>query len=550
MSGGILLLCAFSLALAVLPLRSADGVADASSGKAPPAGDMVLFPMDDYSIPWRENLKLTLEAPKKYSGNPIMRAGPIEGVDGYGTLLYGTVLKQGSKFRMWYLASPRADSRRQGGVERNILNNTYRPVAYAESMDGIHWVRPSLGLVEFRGNRNNNLVRIEPANEPYANPCDFVAVFYEPEDPDPGRRYKMAYITHDIGRNEASTATAVSPDGLRWKLVNTTMFTKGHFENTSLIKFDGLYYLAGQNIPPFDADLPDGSPAGRVMKVFFSPDFHHWSSGRALAFYRNCYQPKPLSFGQENHMGAGLWNRGNVIVGFYGRWYGDTIVTEPKTPNSPLKGLKMDLGLVISDDAIHYREPVRDFIMVHHGTPEDWDSDAVLQANAFANTDTETYIWYSHWYTSRPNKIPPLPEQLSPTMIQKADSIGLLTLPRDRFGYFSKLLAVSRDRRKSDAVKRDASCLTSRLNLPRAAQLLVNVDDVSPGAALQIALVDDAERPLAGYTAELAASALKAAVHWTGEQQTLPVDTPFRVKVTWPVGVDGAKLYALYIEQQ
>ena len=503
---------------------------------------MVLFPLDDAAIPWRDNLKLTLQKPKKYPGNPIVRPGPEDSVDGLTSTAYGTVIKQGSKFRMWYLAAARADSRIPGDSARM---NFYRPIAHAESTDGIHWEKPDLGLVEFRGKKNNNLVLIEPSNEPYARPYDFIAVLYEPEDPDPNRRFKIAYITQDLPRASGSTATAVGPDGLRWKLVNTTMFTKGHFENTSLIKFDGMYYVAGQNIPPFDGSLPDGSPAGRAMKVFFSPDFRHWSNGRALSFYRNGYEAKPSPFGQEVHMGAGLWNRGNVVLGFYGRWYGDTI---RKMPKYSVKGLKMDLGLVISNDGIHYREPVRDFVMAPHGGDDDWDSEGMEQANAFANTETETLIWYGTWNTSRPDNIPPLPEPFSPEMDKKR-GIGLLTMPRDRFGYFSKLLAVSQERRKEFNAARDASCLTRSLRLTRPAQLFVNVDDVSSGSALQIALVDDAERPLPGYTSQLSSSSLKAPVQWAGRKM-LPANTAFRIKVTWPAGVDNPKLYAMYIEQQ
>ncbi|MGH9396398.1 MAG: hypothetical protein ACRD18_06050 [Terriglobia bacterium] len=521
-------------------------VAEASSGKAPRQGDMVLFPLDDHAIPWRDNLKLTLERPRKYPGNPIIKPGPIEGPDGYECDVYGTVIKQGSKFRMWYLAGPRVDSRIPGDAERLEF---YRPVAYAESADGIHWDRPDLGLVEFRGNKNNNLVLIEPASEPFARPMDFIAVFYEPEDPDPNRRYKMAYITYfSKGRRNlcATTATAVSPDGLRWKLVNTKEFTHGNFENTSLTKFDGLYYLSGQNLPPLDGSLPDGSPAGRVMKVFFSPDFRHWSNGRALAFYRADYVPEPTSYGQEVHMGAGLWNRGNVILGFYGQWHGNTIIRSPKTPGVPLKGLKIDLGLVVSNDAIHYREPVRNFVMAPHGGPEDWDSEGVLQGNAFANTDTETYIWYSTWDTSRPNTIPPLPEQLSESLLRKR-GIGLLTMPRDRFGYFTKLLSVSEE--CGSNVKRGASCVTQSIRLRRPAELYANVDDVSSTLALQIAIVNDAEQPLPGYTSELSESSLKARVRWEGAK-LIPANTPFRIKVTWPMEVDHPKLYALYVEQE
>lgn len=535
--------------LSVPVSASADRVADASSGRSPRPGDMVLFPMDDISIPWRDNLKLTLQAPKKYPGNPVMRMGPSEAPDGNGALAYGTVIKQEGKFRMWYIATPRADSRIPGYVEgkSTMGSDAARPIAYAESADGIHWNKPNLGLVVFRGSKDNNLVLIEPADDPYSLAHDFVAVLYDPEDPDPDWRYKMAYIVYDQPSGSwPSTATAVSRDGLRWKLVNTQAFTKGPFENTSLIKFDQLYYVAGQDGGGHDGGLADGSRAGRVMKVFFSPDFRHWSNGRALGFYRADYLPKPAGLGQEVHMGAGLWNRGNVILGFYGRWHGDTMTKDPKT--GTLTGLKIDLGLVISNDAVHYREPVRNFVAVSHGHDGDWDSEAVLQSNAFANTDAETYIWYTNWDTSQPDAVPPLPLPLSDRMMQKAYGVGLLTLPRDRFGYFSKLLPVSQERNPAYDANRDASCLTRSLTLAAPAELSANVADVSRDSRLLIALVDDAENPLAGYTSELDAESLEAPVTWKGGQKDLPAKTPFRIKVTWPVGVDQAKLYALYIE--
>jgi hypothetical protein len=49
--------------LPVIPLIAADRVAEATSGKTPDPADLVLFPLDDVSIPWRENLKLTLQRP-------------------------------------------------------------------------------------------------------------------------------------------------------------------------------------------------------------------------------------------------------------------------------------------------------------------------------------------------------------------------------------------------------------------------------------------------------------------------------------------------------
>ena len=173
----------------------------------------------------------------------------------------------------------------------------------------------------------------------------------------------------------------------------------------------------------------------------------------------------------------------------------------------------MDLGFVVSNDAIHYREPVRGFVMLPHGGPDDWDSESVLQANAFANTETETYIWYSHWNTSQsdantggPNTIRPLPEKLSDAMLLKGEYVDRLTLPRDRFGYFTKLAPASTRRNPQNSGPQDASFLTRSLRLERAA------DNVSAAQPLEISLVDDAERPLAGYTAKLTNPSLKLPV--------------------------------------
>ena len=44
--------------------------------------------------------------------------------------------------------------------------------------------------------------------------------------------------------------------------------------------------------------------------------------------------------------------------------------------------------------------------------------------------------------------------------------------------------------------------------------------------------------------------ALKAPVAWRDGGRILPVNAPFRIKVAWPVGVERAKLYALYIEHE
>jgi hypothetical protein len=82
--------------------------------------------------------------------------------------------------------------------------------AYAESTDGVTWVKPELGLVAFRGSKKNNLVDVGGA-------WGFVnlKVVKDEADPDASRRYKM--VTHVYFRHNTRLGTLlpfVSADGL------------------------------------------------------------------------------------------------------------------------------------------------------------------------------------------------------------------------------------------------------------------------------------------------------------------------------------------------
>lgn len=514
----LLRVCLFALAAAAL------------AAPAPPPDPVVLFAFDDHTLPWRSNLQLTLERPVKAAENPVVRHGAPASPDGYGALLYGTVLHQDGKFRMWYIAEPRPDATVPGDAERL---RTYRPIAYAESRDGVHWEKPELGLVEFRGNKRNNLILVEPRSEPLATPYDYVSVLDDREERDPSRRYKMVYIAIDAGCRCSVAVTAVSGDGLRWRLVSPRAITEGGFESSGLVRFRGKYYISGQLIlrPPQGVFAP-GVPAGRVLAVYESSDFVHWSKAPALGFWRGGeYTPMAVSYGQETHLGAGLWHRGNVILGLYGRWYGDTV---KGSRENRLAGLKMDLGFVVSNDAIHYREPVPRFSMLVHGAPGAWDSEALLQATAYHNTDTETLIWYSHWNTSTPNP-PPIQEDLRD---RPHGQIGLARLPRDRFGYLA--------RTPGEIRYNEVTAISKPLRIGRPMRLYANVDGVSAADPLTVEAVDEAGRVLPGLAARLTTASLHGAVEW---RAAVPVGHDFRIRITWArQGPGNPKLYALYLE--
>ena len=126
--------------------------------------------------------------------------------DGSLVSIYGTVLRDGGRMRMWYMASPedydwRADT---------------ACVAYAESEDGIHWVKPKLNFVE-HGPGPNNLLNMF---------FSCATVFIDP-DSSPSHRYRATgcgypgwFMAHP-SITETGYYTGHSADGLSWQLDST-----------------------------------------------------------------------------------------------------------------------------------------------------------------------------------------------------------------------------------------------------------------------------------------------------------------------------------------
>ena len=118
--------------------------------------------------------------------------------------LLGTVLPfpDGKGYRIWYhTANPDADPKEQ---YRNL---------YAESRDGVHWTKPDLDIVRYRGSGANNIFldRMRESHIPL--------VIHTPWDPDPEKEYKLVY--YDYGRTDPRHRVsgyygAWSRDGIHW----------------------------------------------------------------------------------------------------------------------------------------------------------------------------------------------------------------------------------------------------------------------------------------------------------------------------------------------
>lgn len=76
----------------------------------------------------------------------------------------------------------------------------------ATSRDGLHWERPRLGLKDWHGNRDNNILPIAAVE---------AGVFLDPNAPSE-KRYRLLYTEHWPDSNRAGVYVASSGDGIHW----------------------------------------------------------------------------------------------------------------------------------------------------------------------------------------------------------------------------------------------------------------------------------------------------------------------------------------------
>ncbi|MFD0961122.1 hypothetical protein [Paenibacillus chungangensis] len=417
-----------------------------------------LFVFDDHAIPFRSNVDLTLLQGVKYSGNPVLRRGkPGEPDARWARLWGGTVLRDKGKFRMWYSGA--------GSVQEWMLM-TFK-MLYAESDDGIHWVKPDLSLAEYNGSKSNNIVNIE-------YPVEMPAVMIdEGEDIPAEERYKM--FSENLKGEKSLPFVAVSPDGIHWEVV-----AHPKHRGVALYKFNGYYHSSFVLYTP---ELPGGYPGGRVMGTIRSRDYKNWTGEPCVAFHRANYFMNPPDISEQVHTPAGFWNRGNVILGVYGQIHQIEAKTGTKfaRAGSGMEDTTEDLGLILSNDGIHFREAIPGFKFVGRGEKGEWDGGSLVPANSFVNTGDFTYLYYGAW-------------QNGMCFDNSAGDVGLAYWRRDSFGYVR-----IRNADESAVIQTEAIEATGR---GRKIYVNFDMDSFREGCGLKFELVDPSGRVLPGYSEE------------------------------------------------
>jgi hypothetical protein len=209
--------------------------------------------VDRYMIERMIGAELRLHEPQRREV-VLVQDQPWEGKDG----AYYSVLQDGGKVRLYYRGYCPEDSSKE------------QVTCCAESEDGVHFMRPELGLFEFHGSRANNIVWM---GDEAHNLAPFVdtnpAVL-------PEQRYKALA--------GAPPVALCSPDGIHWRrLSEGPVMADGAFDSLNTARWDDVagYYRSYSRYWS-----QGGWDGARAIQSCTSADFLTWSAPQ-----HNVYQP-------------------------------------------------------------------------------------------------------------------------------------------------------------------------------------------------------------------------------------------------------------------
>ncbi len=110
---------------------------------------------------------------------------------------YCTVIRTAERWQMWYAA-----------YDHNYHIDADGVLCYAESDDGVHWQKPALGLIDYAGSKQNNLVLGKDSHG--------ACVFLDPSAKAQERYKEVAYVR--LVNKRWLVFGGASADGIHWTL--------------------------------------------------------------------------------------------------------------------------------------------------------------------------------------------------------------------------------------------------------------------------------------------------------------------------------------------
>lgn len=437
--------------------------------------------VDDFLIEKTDAIRLCLHHPVARD-IALVHEEPWEG----NTCFYHTVFKDGDRYRMYHRGSHSSD-------EHSLKHEV---VCYAESSDGKRWEKPDLGIVEFAGSRQNNI--IWDAAIASHNFAPF-------KDTNPACLPEAQYKALGSKGMEGLYALA-SADGIYWSfLQKEAVITDGAFDSQNLAFWDAErscyvdYHRDGRQ---------HGDMKVRDIKTATSKDFIHWQVPEWLD-----YGDAPVEHLYINQVSP-YYRAPHMYFGFPKRF------TPGRTESDGASGGLSDSVFMSSRDGLHFKRWGEAFLRPGL-QPERWINRNNMIAWGLVETEAD---------------MPGLPPEISIYSMEgyyRGDSCQLRRFTLRRDGFVS-----------ANAPRRGGELLT-KLFLFSGSELFLNVSTSAAGS-VRVELQDKTEHQIEGFAISdcepIYGDELERVVRWNGGSDVSHLNgVPVRLRFV----MDDADLFAM-----
>ena len=458
--------------------------------------------IDDYIIESVRDVSQVLNPAVKVEENPVLKPErPWEGNTFYIEKVYYDPVDE--RFKLRYSAMGFYPREKDGKivVEGYTAPLTVNNRCLATSRDGIQWERPNLGLVEFQGSKDNNILP-ESAGMGY---------LYIDERDDPDRRFKGHERIGTTREAGMIFNLYTSPDGLEWTPDSHNPIIrdkgKGRWGPTTFMGWDPvreMYATFMENCAHRRCPL-----GKRVIGRAESPDGIHWTEPETI-LVPDDRDPVDLEF---YALFVGSYE--NVLMGMLWNFRTTPAIHHPE--------------LVFSRDGVRFERNFREPFIVRGGRG-DFDHISVFANQPLVHGD---HVYF--YYQGRNFRSTVTLQELGDRAV---GAIGLAMLPRDGM--------VSIDGPKSQFGE-----LVTRAFSFSGRHLYLNLDDPIPQAAtgaacdVRVEILSANHEPIEAFSKDavdpIRSGGREQQVSWKGNADvTSLVGRSIRLKFS----IKSAKLYS------
>ena len=503
--------------------------------------------LDDHVVDRVEAVQRQFHRPRRCRQNPILEPDRPWEQSGGGVYLFGgTVLydEDDRVFKMWYRTSTELVETPDPGT-REEPDGVYRS-CYATSEDGLEWEKPALGLSDFAGSKQNNLLPPAAATGRQVRRPNLIKDY---EESDPGRRYKMVYMDRITGR--WALCKGYSADGIRWQMNvgEPVWFEPPVVPNGILFGWDPrrrefVHYHRKNGRLAADVDGRSVRTKVAVMRTS-SPDFETWGSTSEALMRRQDDPPRwDPSHGVDL---AGVLYTDDLYIGFV-----DSVTSHyvEDVPEDLWEEVYADAyaeyrtEMVMSRDGSRWRRLCPHWEFMRPGLWGAWDSDHIGLSKPIVKDD-EVLIYYSGSNLPMGATGPYHPQRgvvsVSSRCQRLGHAIGLARMRLD--GFVSMEAYESGGTLTTRPIRFDGDRLVVNVRAPDRA-FGAQRAPATPHGSMDIEVLDADGHPLPGYTCEdcdtFTGDEVNLTVTWRGEHDLEHVAQPVRLRFC----LTNAALYA------